>query len=530
MKIKKIGIGMIAALFALALSASADTVTWTGTAGGFLWTTAGNWDTETVPVSTNDVVIGASAAAVQIPSGLSAQAAKFTLGSGGSASLDVAGTLTMTNIVFVSSDSLGNTATVSAHDGGLFNWTKDCTVGYRRGTGILNQSVGAVSATSLTVGSGGSGLSTRANSKGVVVADDFDLTLSGALVIGHQYTTGYYTNRNGGKISCDAVAIGRQLASGVLALESGTLTSSATLTLGDWTYSDGILVAADGTTVSVANGITAGKQGNDSGTLDLGAMTLSLTGWGKTLTIGSVHASYYATATGVLIMRGTMIANGTAGKIAVNTRSTITGYGTASSSSTSSLDMCGKTTATGFGQEKDLTFSGYATMAQTYAGNGVNGWYAENGGRLALPSVAIAAGNSTNNLAEVKTATTLDLVNSVQVKIDNAGAGSLTYMLYAPERSDVPEGLNLDKTASVWQLAAPSFGSAALTFKLPAVDAADNLKLLRYVGRHWVVVGTVDVGTCLATATDLVSTGDDNLGFFAVAPVVPFKGTAILVM
>ncbi len=530
MKIKKTATKMITALFALALSASADTVTWTGTAGDFLWATVGNWDTGTVPVLANDVVIGASASAVQIPSGLTAQAAKFTLGSNGNAVLDVVGTLTMTNSVTVSSDSLGNTATVSAHDGGLFNWTKDCTVGYRKGTGILNQSVGAVSATSLTVGSSSFGNSTRATSKGVVVSDDFDLTLSGALVIGHQYTTGYYTNRNGGSISCGSVVIARQIASGVLALESGTLTSSATLTLGDWGNSDGILVSGDGTAVSVANGITLGNQSNDSGTLDLGAMTLSLTAYGKTLTIGSIHASYYTTATGTLIMRGTTISNGSAEKIAVNPRSTITGYGAASSSSTSTLDMSGKTTATGFGQEKDLTFSGYATMAQFYAGNGTNGWYAENGGRLALPSVAIAAGNSTNNLAEVKTAATLDLVNSVQVRVNNAAAGSLSYKLYAPERSDVPSGLNLAKTVSVWQLVAPSFDSAVLTFKLPDVNAGDKLKLLRYVGGHWVVVGTVDAGTDFAMATGLVPAGDDNLGFFAVAPEVPFKGTVILVL
>ena len=357
-----------------------------------------------------------------LPAGQSVQVAAFKLGSGGDAALAVAGTLTMTNGVTISDDSPGHLAVVVAESGGLFNWTRDCTVGFRQGTGILRQTGGAVSAASLTVGSSEYSYSTRSTSTGVVVADDFDLALSGALTIGHQYTTGLFTNRNGGAINCGAVAIGRKSATGVLVLLSGSLTSSETITLGDWTYSDGMLVAADGTEVGAKNGITAGKQTSDAGTLDLGAMTLRTTAWGKALTIGSIDSKYYTTATGVLIMRGTTIAQGQAGKIVVNPRSTITGHGTATSSSTSSLDMCGKTTASGFGEDKDLTFTGYASIAQTYAGDGVNGWYAEHGGRLVLPSIAVAAGGSTNNLAEVKSAAELDLVNAVRVELVGATA------------------------------------------------------------------------------------------------------------
>lgn len=519
---------IVAALMFAALQARSGTTTWIGTGGDDLWTTPANWDGSAVPTLDNDVLIGASTSPVLLPAGQSAQVAAFKLGSGGDAALTLAGTLTMTNGVTISDDSADHTAVVVAESGGLFNWTRDCTIGFRKGTGILRQTGGAVSAASLTVGSSDYSYSTRSTSTGVVVADDFDLTLSGALTIGHQYTTGLFTNRNGGAINCGAVAIGRKSATGVLVLLSGSLTSSETITLGDWTYSDGMLVAADGTEVGAKNGITAGKQTSDAGTLDLGAMTLRTTAYGKALTIGSIDSKYYTTATGVLIMRGTTIAQGQAGKIVVNPRSTITGHGTATSSSTSSLDMCGKTTASGFGEDKDLTFTGYASIAQTYAGDGVNGWYAEKGGRLVLPSVAVGEGNSTNNLAEVKSAAELDLVNAVRVELVGGTAGALSYSLLAPDRGDVPEGLDLPKVVSVWKLGAPSFASASLTFKLTEVDAGGKLKLLRRVDRHWEVVGNVDAATRLARVENLLPLGDDNLGFFAVAPEVPFSGTMIV--
>ncbi len=181
---------MILALIVQILPSSAATTTWTGTAGDFLWTTPGNWDAGDVPATTNDAVIARVDTAVQIPAGTTVPIAGLKLGTTGGASLDVVGTLTMTGAVYVSCNSTGNTTRARVHDGGLFNWTKDCTVGYRQGTGILSLSGGAVSASTLTVGVGAYGASTRSSSTGVVVADDFDLTLSGSLGFGCSYGSG----------------------------------------------------------------------------------------------------------------------------------------------------------------------------------------------------------------------------------------------------------------------------------------------------------------------------------------------------
>ena len=59
------------------LSASAETIVWTGAAGDYSWHTSGNWDPAQVPGAADDVWLGTSSYA----DGVYAQ--PITLGSGG---------------------------------------------------------------------------------------------------------------------------------------------------------------------------------------------------------------------------------------------------------------------------------------------------------------------------------------------------------------------------------------------------------------------------------------------------------------
>ena len=527
MRIKIQVSAIILALMVQELPSFAATTTWTGTAGDFFWATPGNWDAGEVPAATNDAVIASVGTAVQIPTGTTVPIAGLKLGTTGGASLDVVGTLTMTGAVYVSCNATGNTTRAMVHDGGLFNWTKDCTVGYRQGTGILSLSGGTVSAQTLTVGVGAFGASTRSSSKGVLVADDFDLTLSGGLGIGGSYASGYYTNRNGGNLNCSTLVVGGQYGSGVLALESGKLTASSTIEIARYNGSTGTVFVADGAEL-IGTTLTLGGGSGDIGILEGGAATVRQTKWGGAIKLGTVSGTK-----GVFVLRGTAIRQAEAGDLLLGTSSSITGYGSVNSSFTASfasvLDNSGTITASGFGAEQSLVFSGYSGIDQTSGGTGSTGWYAEDGGRLVLPSITTPAGNTVTNLAETQLSATLDLVNAVRVSLNNAVAGSLSFKLYAPERSDVPAGLDLNKTVSVWQLTAPTFDSAGLVFKLPAVEPGANLYLLRFVGTKWVVAGTVDTDSDTASATGLLPGGVDKLGFFAVAPEVPFAGSVIVV-
>jgi len=526
MKKRMTALVICAVVFVLAQFVSAD-ITWDGSAGDFLWATPSNWDADRVPVSSDALTtIPSSSSTVQIASGETFGVGRFYVASTGDASLNVAGTLIMTNgTVFFPYDS-GHTATVTVPSGGIFNWTGDCYVAYKTGKGFLTLSAGAVSASKLYVGKSAYGEGGTSASRAVLVADDFDLTLSSVLSIGDTYSMGYYTNTGGGEISSGSdVIVGSSKGIGVLALESGKLTASGDVFVSRYGGSDGLIVAGDGTEIR-GDEFFVGLDGGDDGIMQLGAMTLRQTKWG-----GKFHLGYDAsTAKGMLELRGTTVIQNQGGDLRLGVLGSIIGYGslTVGSYSSSTMDHSGQVTASGFGADQDLTFSNYHILQST-AGTGTNGWYAKSGGRLALPAITVAAGNSTNNLAETSAATVLDLVNSVQVTLNNAASGSLSYKLYASDRTDVPAGLEAEVVVSVWKISAPSFDSAELTFKIPNIDADDNLKLLRYNGAKWKEVGTVDANTDFATTTTvLASSGDDNLGFFAVASL-PSTGSIIVI-
>jgi hypothetical protein len=65
-------------------AANGATVTWTGGAGDGLWLTAGNWDTGSVPASTDEVIIPASSEAITITY---VAGSDFTIASGGSVTI-----------------------------------------------------------------------------------------------------------------------------------------------------------------------------------------------------------------------------------------------------------------------------------------------------------------------------------------------------------------------------------------------------------------------------------------------------------
>ncbi len=71
--------------------------------------------------------------------------------------------------------------------------------------------------------------------------------------------------------------------------------------------------------------------------------------------------------------------------------------------------------------------------------DGVNGWFARNGGRVILPKIAVAAGTKTYNWGEEANDATPDLINSVRFALhDQQAEGFVKIDLLATDNAAVP--------------------------------------------------------------------------------------------
>jgi hypothetical protein len=189
----------------------------------------------------------------------------------------------------------------------------------------------------------------------------------------------------------------------------------------------------------------------------------------------------------------------------------------------------GRVVADGYGVERDLDLRSFASVTNATDNTTSNGWFAVNRGRLAFKAVAVSAGNSTNNLGESVADTTIDLVNSARIELTGATAGSITGVVVAVDRSDVPASDQLNKTLAVWQLSGPPFVAARITFRYDDARAAalkakeGDLRVWQYVGGRWRNVMESKDGVTKTITTSAIT----SLGFFAVAPQV--LGTMFIV-
>ena len=227
----------------------------------------------------------------------------------------------------------------------------------------------------------------------------------------------------------------------------------------------------------------------------------------------------------------------------------------------------GQVIADGEGVERDLDFGRFNSLsyANTAANpSGTNGWFAVNKGRLKLPRCLPrktadyrCSGDcyDLNYANESSTASTSNrLANTFTCVFQGAALNNFVFSeLYAPDRSDIPAGLDaldVDRTISVWRIglfsdgpeidepvSPDTFASAKIHFRFPN----DNLEGLAVmcVYRHdgtangkWQLVGHAKVrkGWPVVPARVLApSDANWNLGWFAVVGRVnPFGNTLIV--
>jgi autotransporter family porin len=298
---KKLTHTLSAALFATGLSVialpawSVDTY-WSTTTGD--WLTAGNWNTNASPTSSDNTRIDNSGTA-QVSSG-TAQASYLFVGYGGTGTLGINGGAVSNTDGYIGLDS-GSTGSVTV-DGTGSSWINSAQLSVgNSGNGTLGiTNGGAVSNTSGYIGN-------NSGSTGSVTVDGTGSrwTNSGALYVGRQ-GSGTLRITNGGAVSNTSGSIGNNSGSTGSATVDGTgsrWTNSAQLSVGN--SGNGTLGITNGGTVNVNSGTGAvfiGYNAGSIGTLNIGAAS------GDTaVAAGTLNAAYvlFGAGTGALVFNHT---------------------------------------------------------------------------------------------------------------------------------------------------------------------------------------------------------------------------------
>ncbi len=197
-------------------------------------------------------------------------------------------------------------------------------------------------------------------------------------------------------------------------------------------------------------------------------------------------------------------------------RGSIKGYGEANRAS--EFTQNGQVIADGDGQERtlDLSLIGVIRNSLDNARGGHNGWFAQNKGKLVLPSVAFNDGQAT--WGEDEADPQLDLINSVRISVDPSIVGSIKLSLLSADRSDYPALPAHFDAVGLWQMDAIDvvLGSVDLTVRYD-VDLANDLRLSSglnlwgYDG-NWKPADTISI----SSIDRLISARLGNIDYFAV--------------
>ena len=322
---------------------------------------------------------------------------------------------------------------------------------------------------------------------------------------------------NNGTLNANAIGIS---ASGGGGFASGTTTMTFN---GGKITSAGVLLAGNLATVAGEHGVVvqaaaATVAANGSGTGDSSPFRISVAN------ATSFGESSYT------IHGGSLTVNN--GDTKIYQWGKLAGYGTVTTTSARTLDNSGKVVADGSGSDANvLNLSQYGTVLNSTE-NGTErtgaGWYAQNHGKVTLPSFAVAGGSSTKTWGESTGDTTIDLVNSARLAFTGVTGGTVAMSLLAPDRTDVP--VNPRATPiGVWDIDGSAFtfggGSVALTLRYDNTLVSDpsRLALFHYTGGQWqTVASTIDPANFLITGAGITSFSDFEVG------VVPEPSTILL--
>jgi hypothetical protein len=213
-----------------------------------------------------------------------------------------------------------------------------------------------------------------------------------------------------------------------------------------------------------------------------------------------------------------------------STSDTLRGYGKATG--VGLLNQNGQVIADGYGTRQTLDLSSVAAIENSIdnpAQRGTNGWYAKNGGKLTLPPLDVTAGTATYTWGEQDTDPSIDLVNSVRLRLsDVTREAPVTISLLSLDRAGADGVPALPKGHTfigLWEFNAPDLqaGGVDLTIRYDD-DLAHTLglnelsiKMWRYEDGNWEIIQR----TPQDMAHHLINAHTDSLTYFAVSSPEP---------
>ena len=327
-------------------------------------------------------------------------------------------------------------------------------------------------------------------------------------------------------------------ATGRYTLASGLLyvSNNATMTppisigkagLGMFTQSGGVFQVS-------TPGLVIGSATNGIGTCNLMGGTLVFTNFTSTLTVGASGRGTLniGNTTGAGLVTQQAGKNGDLVVATTNATSRGTVHGWGSIAMTGNLYNNGQIIADGYGSDRTLDLSHFATVTNQLVNTASNGWFAVNHGRLALPpiSVSVNAGQVDYGWGENAHNANITLVNSVCFSFTNVTSGGfVTNSLLATDRTDLPKIPG--GVVGVWQVdasASLAFSALKMTFRYDdarvSSSGLSSVSVYRLSGANWVKLPSVqDPVNRRVTATVCALTGTT---IFA-AGYLPSQGTAI---
>jgi hypothetical protein len=315
-------------------------------------------------------------------------------------------------------------------------------------------------------------------------------------------------------------------------IQSGGTNTAGTITVGMGFNSKGTYTQSGGTTRATGGHIYIAYNDSSSGTynlfgtgyLDMNSAQLDV-GYNGTGVFnqsgGTVQASTIVLGydgfgtynfTGDQLTGGSLTLKST-GSVMAN--GTFQGYGTVGM--TGILNNNDKVIANGYGTEQTLDLSSFSEIRNTGDNaNGTAGWFAQNKGKLTLPSIALPTMGAVN-WGELLLDPEVELVNSIHfIDYSLDTGGSLSASLLATDRSEVTDIKGSANLIGFWDISAPDviFGSGytemifryddALASQLGITET--DLKLGHYVNGKWYDVTTsIDTANNYITANNITS-------------------------
>jgi hypothetical protein len=182
-----------------------------------------------------------------------------------------------------------------------------------------------------------------------------------------------------------------------------------------------------------------------------------------------------------------------------------------------------------------LNLGSFSSVSNAIDNSTINGWYAQNQGKLQLPSFTVATGTNTYTWGESGGDTTIDLVNSVRGTFANvANQGVFTIVLQATDRPEVPAIAAGGKAIGFWDIshdanfAFGGSGYADLIFRYDDALAASlgiteaDLKLYHYTAGAW-----QDVTTSIDTDNNLLYARTNSFSPFGAGDGFTDNGSAV---